>query len=106
MKRVSGPGAPTNPLRGFALKDERGGDIELVELWRERAAAIVFLRHYLCVQCRVGAMELERDRNLLGADPNVWLIGMGTPLQAVAFKQQTGVDFPVLLSPDMRAYEA
>jgi peroxiredoxin len=106
VKRVSGPGAPTNPLRGFALKDERGGDIELVELWRERAAAIVFLRHYLCVQCRVGAMELERDRNLLGADPNVWLIGMGTPLQAVAFKQQTGVDFPVLLSPDMRAYEA
>jgi len=103
---VTGQGTSANPLRGFALKDERGVDIELVELWRERAAAIVFLRHYLCVQCRVGAMELERDRNLLGADPNVWLIGMGTPVQAAAFKQQTGVDFPVLLSPDMSAYEA
>lgn len=81
-------------------------EVELGELWRERAAAIVFLRHYLCVQCRVGAMELERDRTLLGPNPNVWLIGMGTPVQAAAFKQQTGVGFPVLISPDMRAYEA
>ncbi|HST33415.1 MAG TPA: peroxiredoxin-like family protein [Solirubrobacteraceae bacterium] len=106
MKRVTTPGSSPNPLRDFALKDEHGADVELAGLWRERAAAIVFLRHYLCVQCRVGAMELERDRDLLGADPNVWLIGMGTPVQAAAFKQQTGVRFPVLLSPDLRAYEA
>jgi peroxiredoxin len=106
VKRATSPGSSVNPLLGFTLKDEHGVDVELVELWRERAAALVFLRHYLCVQCRVGAMELERDRNLLGADPNVWLIGMGTPVQAVAFKQQTGVGFPVLLSPNLRAYEA
>jgi hypothetical protein len=66
----------------------------------------VFLRHFLCVQCRVGSMELERDRHLLPPAPNVWLVGMGTPMQARAFKEQTGVQFPVLLSPDMRAYEA
>ncbi len=65
-----------------------------------------FLRHYLCVQCRVGAMELERDRDMLGPDPNVWLVGMGTPVQAQAFKQQTGVRFPLLLSPDLQAYHA
>ena len=106
MKRVTSPVSSANPLLGFALKDEHGVDVELGELWWERAAAIVFLRHYLCVQCRVGAMELERDRDLLGLDPNVWLIGMGTPVQAAAFKQQTGVRFPVLLSPDLRAYEA
>jgi len=51
-------------------------------------------------------MELERDRHLLGPDPNLWLVGMGTPLQARAFKRQTGVTFPVLLSPDTTAYEA
>lgn len=76
------------------------------ELWRDRAAALIFLRHYLCVQCRVGAMELERDRHLLPPEPNVWLVGMGTPVQARAFREQTGVDFPVLLSPDLQAYEA
>jgi peroxiredoxin len=100
--RTSGP----NPLSGFVLQDEHGDDVALDDLWRDRAAALVFLRHYLCVQCRVGSMELERDRDLLGPDPNVWLVGMGTPVQARAFKEQTGVRFPLLLSSDLRAYEA
>ena len=106
MKRATSLGSAANPLSSFVLPDERGVDIELSELWQDRAVALVFLRHYLCVQCRVGAMELERDRDLLGPEPNLWLIGMGTQVQAAAFKQQTGVGFPVLLSPDMRAYEA
>lgn len=106
MKKATTTANGVNPLSQFVLKDEHEADVTLGELWRERAAALVFLRHYLCVQCRVGAMELERDRQLLGAEPNVWLVGMGTAAQAVAFKQQTGVRFPVLLSPDMRAYEA
>jgi peroxiredoxin len=106
MKRVTAPTSVANPLSGFVLKDEHESDVALGELWRERAVALVFLRHYLCVQCRVGAMELERDRELLGPEPNLWLVGMGTAAQAVAFKRQTGVRFPVLLSPDMRAYEA
>jgi peroxiredoxin len=95
-----------NPLRDLVLQDENETDLELGALWRGRAAALIFLRHYLCVQCRVGAMELERDRHLLGPDPNVWLIGMGTPVQARAFKEQTGVRFPLLLSPDLQAYHA
>ena len=36
----------------------------------------------------------------------LWLVGMGTPAHAQAFKEQTGVSFPVLLSPDKKAYEA
>lgn len=99
-------GTTGNPLRGTTLQDHDGADVALEELWRDRAAALVFLRHYLCVQCRVGAMELERDRNLLPPSPNVWLVGMGVPIQARAFKEQTGVRFPVLLSPDLSAYEA
>lgn len=102
MKGATG----ANPLSGFVLADENGEQVELDRLWDGRAAALLFLRHYLCVQCRVGAMELERDRRLLPADPNLWLVGMGTPAQARAFKQQTGVRFPLLLSPDLRAYEA
>lgn len=106
MKRATPSEDPPNPLSGLILGDEHGDEIALEHLWRERAAAIVFLRHYLCVQCRVGSMELERDRDLLGPRPNVWLLGMGTPDQARAFKHQTGVRFPLLLSPDLRAYEA
>ncbi len=99
-------GAAGNPLRGATLQDQDGAYVALEELWRDRAAALVFLRHYLCVQCRVGAMELERDRDLLPPSPNVWLVGMGVPIQARAFKEQTGVRFPVLLSPDLGVYEA
>jgi peroxiredoxin len=95
-----------SPLAGFVLQDQDGAEVELDRLWSDRAAGLIFLRHYLCVQCRVGAMELERDRGLLPPDPNIWLLGMGTPAQARAFRQQTGVRFPVLLSPDLRAYEA
>jgi hypothetical protein len=95
-----------NALDGLILQDEQGDDVVLADLWREHAAGLLFLRHYLCVQCRVGSMELERDRHLLPPDPNLWLVGMGAPAQARAFKEQTGVGFPVLLSPDMRAYEA
>lgn len=36
----------------------------------------------------------------------LYLVGMGTPAHAAAFKQETGVDLPVLLSSDMAAYKA
>src|SRR5256885_17120230 len=39
-------------------------------------------------------------------DGRVWRIGMGTPAHARAFKDETGVTFPLLLSPDKAAYEA
>jgi len=39
-------------------------------------------------------------------DGRLWLVGMGTPAQARAFKDETGVEFALLLSPDKRAYEA
>ena len=106
MSEVTQDSTQSNPLSGFVLSDDAGNRVALDELWRERAVGLVFLRHYLCVQCRVGAMELERDRRLLGPHPRVWLVGMGTPAQAQAFRQQTAVTFPILLSPDLRAYEA
>jgi len=39
-------------------------------------------------------------------DGRLWLVGMGTPAHARKFKEETGVTFPMLLSPDKKAYEA
>jgi len=39
-------------------------------------------------------------------DGRLWLVGMGTAAHARAFKEETGVDFPVLLSRDKAAYQA
>ena len=47
-------------------------------------------------------MHGHRDR----FDDRLWLVGMGTPAHARNFKEETGVDFPMLLSPDKAAYEA
>ena len=49
-------------------------------------------------------MQLHDHRDRFAG--RLWLVGMGTPAHARAFKEQTGVRFPVLLSPDLRAYEA
>jgi AhpC/TSA antioxidant enzyme len=39
-------------------------------------------------------------------DGRLWLVGMGSAAHARSFKDETGVEFPLLLSPDKRAYEA
>jgi peroxiredoxin len=44
----------------------------------------------------------HRDR----FDGRLWLVGMGSPAHARAFKDETGVTFGVLLSPDKKAYAA
>jgi hypothetical protein len=49
-------------------------------------------------------VQLHRHREEF--DGRLWLVGMGTPAHAQAFKDETGVELPVLLSPDKKAYEA
>lgn len=49
-------------------------------------------------------MQLHDHRDRF--DGRLWLVGMGTTAHARAFKQETGVEFGVLLSPDKAAYEA
>ena len=49
-------------------------------------------------------MQLHGHRHEF--DGRLWLVGMGTPAHARAFTEETGVGFPLLLSPDKAAYEA
>ena len=49
-------------------------------------------------------MQLHDHRDRF--DGRLWLVGMGTPAHARAFKEETGVTFPVLVSPDKAAYGA
>ena len=52
-------------------------------------------------------MQLHRDRDRLAATGgDVVLVGMGTPAHAQRFKEETGVEFPILLSRDKAAYRA
>jgi peroxiredoxin len=59
------------------------------------------------VHCRHHALQLQRDRDRLAeTGGDVVLVGMGRPEHARHFRAETGVDFPLLLSRDMAAYEA
>jgi hypothetical protein len=49
-------------------------------------------------------VQLHGHRDEL--DGRLTLVGMGTAAHARAFKEETGVTFPILLSPDKAAYEA
>jgi hypothetical protein len=52
-------------------------------------------------------MQLHRDRDRLAATGgDVVLVGMGTPAHAQRFKEETGIEFPILLSRDKAAYRA
>jgi alkyl-hydroperoxide reductase/thiol specific antioxidant family protein len=52
-------------------------------------------------------MQLHRDRDRLSATGgDVVLVGMGTPAHAKRFKDETGIEFPILLSRDKAAYRA
>jgi hypothetical protein len=59
------------------------------------------------VHCRHHALQLQRDHQELAATGgDVVLVGMGTPAHARAFRDETGVTFPLLLSRDKAAYRA
>jgi hypothetical protein len=102
--------SPPRRWRGGELSEEDAccGDCVRPPAWPsmnsggERAAALVFLRHYLCVQCRVGSMELERDRHLLesvvGRDGHAC---PGPGLQAADGRHRARSPLP-----DMTAYDA
>jgi hypothetical protein len=50
---------------------------------------------------------LQRDEDRFSATGGeVVLVGLGTPAHAAAFKQETGIPFRLLVSPDKAAYRA
>ena len=52
-------------------------------------------------------MQLHRAKDRLAATGgDVVLVGMGTRAHARAFKEETGIEFPILLSKDKAAYRA
>jgi hypothetical protein len=45
-QQQTNPPAHAGELEDVVLKDDQGNDVRLGDIWRERPAALVFLRHY------------------------------------------------------------
>jgi len=100
------PPTDASVLEDVVLSDPDGRQVRLGDLWRERPAVLVFVRHFGCVFCRQMAVEIHRCRHdFEQADVELVVIGHGSPAHAADFRRRQNVDLPLLVDPDRRAYE-
>lgn len=92
-------------LDGSTVLDPDGREVRLGQLWAERPAVLVFVRHFGCIFCRQQIAEMAQvcDRiRSLGAE--VFVIGHGTLEETRAFRDEQAPPFPVLTDPTRQAY--
>lgn len=88
------------------LHDPDGRPVRLGDLWSERPAVLVFVRHFGCVFCREMVVDVHRHRHEFEeADVELAVIGFGTLEQAAQFRKMQNVDVPLLVDPERRVYE-
>ena len=92
-------------LANVALPDPDGTPLRLGELWAASPAVVVFLRHYGCIFCREHVAQLaEREEAFRQAGARLAAIGLGDRAHARAFREETGIRFPLLVDEERRAY--
>jgi peroxiredoxin len=94
-------------LAQLTVLDERGTSVRLGELWRERTAVLVFLRHFGCIHCREHVVQLRREAERLARpDVHIVIVGNGSPSFIAGLREQTGWTGPVYTDPTLAAYRA
>ena len=94
-----------HPLSDVTVLDLEGRPVRVGDLWKERRAVLVFVRHFGCLFCRQQVAELTPylDRiRATGAD--VFLVGNGTVDDARAFNDEGPLQMRVLTDPTREVY--
>src|SRR5256714_3397692 len=82
------PPTDASVLEDVVLNDYEGKPVRLGDLWSERPAVLVFVRHFGCVFCRQMAVDIYRHRHQFDeADVELAVIGHGSPAPAADFRQ-------------------
>jgi peroxiredoxin len=96
---------PAHVLDPLVLSDPDGRQIRMGDLWADRTAVLVFVRHFGCLFCKqqIAGIEpfVERIR-ALGAE--VFVIGNGSVEEARAFRDEQHLTMPLLTDPARQAY--
>jgi hypothetical protein len=90
------------------VKDENGDELRLSTLWKEKAAIIVFLRHFACIACRAHAAQVwsEREKYELGG-AKLAFVGNGSADYILRFKTDLGIkDATIYTDPVLRSFTA
>jgi peroxiredoxin len=89
------------------VRDLDGGEHELRELWAERPAVLVFVRHFGCLFCREQAEQLRAQVDRIherGAE--LVVIGNGNRHFARGFREQLGLATPLYVDTTRVSYRA
>jgi len=97
----------TSETSDLTVLTPQGASVRLGDLWAERPAMLVLVRHYGCLFCRqqiAGLRPVWAKIQAAGVQPVV--IGNGTPLMAEAFADETGLEVPLYTNPGREVYAA
>jgi peroxiredoxin len=104
-RQTGTPPERADALAVLTLTDHDGNPVRLGELWSDRPASLVWLRHYGCVHCRDHAIQLDHARQEFeDAGVTLVLIGHGTPDQAADFRDSLKIGLPVLADRSRESY--
>jgi peroxiredoxin len=96
----------SNRLTMIVLPDADGREIRLGSLWESRPVVLVFLRHYGCIFCREHVAQLREHEEAFSArGASLAAIGLGDRHYARAFREQTGIEFRLLIDEKREAYQ-
>lgn len=94
-------------LAKLRVQDAGGADVEVGSLWRDRAAVIVFVRHFGCIHCRSHIVDIQKDLAAIRArNAEVYVIGSGTPNFIEGFREETKWDGAIYSDPSLATYRA
>ena len=99
--------ARADQLAALAVLDGDGTPVVLGTLWRERAAVLVFVRHFGCIHCRDHIIQLRADEAAIrAAGADIAIIGNGSPSFIAGFRDETGWTGALYTDPTLAAYRA
>ncbi|HEY0442833.1 MAG TPA: peroxiredoxin-like family protein [Candidatus Limnocylindrales bacterium] len=96
-----------DPAPDATLPDRDGTATKLSTLWGEKPLLLLFWRHF---GCSCGMDRAARLRTELGdiraGGGDAAIVGQGEPERAARYRDQQGLDVPILSDPSRSTYEA
>ena len=92
-------------LDPFIVFDPDGHEVRMGQLWAERTAVLMFVRHFGCLFCRqqIASIGPFLDR-IRSCRAELFVVGHGSPEDARAFAAEQPLRAPLLTDPSRRSY--
>lgn len=89
------------------IRDCRGHERELRDLWQTRPIVIAFVRHFACLHCRHQVTQLRREiANIHRLGAELVIVSNGSEQFAAAFREDLGLETPLFVDPTRASYRA